>query len=90
MHSYGSENENASLVVTNFCQASHFMKKIKSSSDGDESELPFGLKFSEFVFMAPERVSGKTSDLETCKSSDIWSLGVLLYLLVTGRLPYEG
>lgn len=40
MHSYGSENENASLVVTNFCQASHFMKKIKSSSDGDESDLP--------------------------------------------------
>ena len=36
-------------------------------------------------FMAPEVIDGNYQ--EKC---DIWSLGVVLYMLVTGQLPFNG
>jgi tetratricopeptide (TPR) repeat protein/TolB-like protein len=37
-------------------------------------------------FMAPEQTQGRTTD----PRSDLFSLGVIVYLLVTGKLPYTG
>ena len=36
------------------------------------------------MYMAPEQCIGKV-----CKASDVWSVGVLTYQLLTGKLPYE-
>ena len=45
---------------------------------------------SSFYFMAPERVSGKLEpdDLESAMKADMWSVGVIYYMLLTGKAPF--
>jgi calcium-dependent protein kinase len=38
------------------------------------------------IYMAPELVLSTTYDCRV----DVWSLGVITYLLLTGKLPFDG
>ena len=40
--------------------------------------------------MAPERISGQIEkSIEAYKKADIYSVGVILYILISGKVPFE-
>jgi serine/threonine protein kinase/Tfp pilus assembly protein PilF len=75
-------------------------QNIMIDTDGDARIMDFGIARSLEAkgitgagvmigtpeYMSPEQVEGKEVD----QRSDIYSLGVILYEMVTGRVPFEG
>jgi serine/threonine-protein kinase len=54
----------------------------------DSVELTYsGQMVGTIPYMAPEQAAGRTRELSA--ASEVWSLGVILYELLTGRRPFE-
>ena len=52
----------------------------------DEIQTPSGAVKGTVAFMSPEQLRGRPLDAR----SDVFSTGILLYLLLTGELPFKG
>jgi serine/threonine protein kinase len=56
--------------------------------EGEERKTLTGQVFGTLPYMSPEQVQGQAGDMG--KSCDIYTLGVIYYELLTGRLPFQG
>jgi non-specific serine/threonine protein kinase len=62
------------------------LARVISASDPELRRTDPSVVRGTVFYMSPEQLRGMVLD----SRSDIWSMGVLLYELVSGRLPFEG
>lgn len=87
-------NENiihGDLSVTNVLINKNRVKIIDfgNSRKSDKNTLiENGKIYGTFPFLSPELLSGEI--LAPNKKSDLWALGILLFIIITGNIPFDG
>jgi serine/threonine-protein kinase len=56
--------------------------------DADSGQTASETVMGTAAYMAPEQAAGKVHEIN--RPADVWSLGVILYECLTGKLPFEG
>ncbi len=60
--------------------------KVQGALDGDQGLTKTGTVLGTPNYMSPEQARGRDVDARI----DIWAAGVMLYQMLSGRLPYQG
>lgn len=74
---FGNHDPTGTMKFTNF----------ETSVEQKEDAYRFNSMLCNLQFKAPEVLNGVSDD---DKRSDVWSVGVLMYLLLIGNLPFDG
>ena len=78
------------IKVLDFGLAKLIEPRIKQATDSDSPTIPQvktapGMFIGTIGYMSPEQLRGQDVDERT----DVWSVGVVLYEMITGRAPFE-
>jgi serine/threonine protein kinase len=65
-------------------------KLLESAGDAKPGMTMTGMMVGTPLYMSPEQFMGKKAGDDIDGRTDIYSLGVVLYQMVTARLPFEG